>query len=99
LTRSALVIEALLLAGLAEHERARIRRVGQEIVHRSIARSRPSDPAWSDRAPRQLLPLVDQFHHDLACRTLPAPEREHALDRVPGLLIGAEHDPVVFVAV
>ena len=36
---AALVIEVLLLAGLAEHERARIRRVGEEVVHCSIART------------------------------------------------------------
>lgn len=98
-TQATLVVQALLLPGLAEHERACIRRIGQEVVDRPIARPRPSDPALTDCPARQLLPLIDQLNHHLPRRTLPSPEREHPLDREPDLLISAEHDPVILVAV
>src|SRR5262249_43981062 len=54
-----LAIEALLLARLAEHERSRIGGVGEEVVDRPIARSRPPDPPLPNGPPRQLLPLSD----------------------------------------
>lgn len=41
----------------------------------------------------------DQLHHDLTRRTEPPIEREHTLDRVAHLLVGAEHDPGAVVAV
>ena len=87
------------MAGAAEHERARIGRVGQEVVHGAIAGARPAHAALADRPARQLLALGDQLADDLARRPEPPPQHEHALDRVPDLLIGRQHDPAVLVAV
>ena len=92
-------VDALLAALATEHERAGIRRVGQEVVHRAIARARPADPPLPDGPARQLLALGDQLHHDLARRPQPPPQHEDALDRVPHLLVRAQHDPVVVVAI
>jgi hypothetical protein len=93
------VVEALLLALLAKRERPRIRGVGQEVVHGAIARARPADASLADCSARQLLALGDQLHHDLPGRAQLAPELIDAVDRVADLLVGAEHDPVVLVAV
>jgi hypothetical protein len=93
------LVELLLLAGAAEHERAGIGRVGQEVVHRAIARADPPDPARADRSARQLLVLGDQLLDDLARRAESPPQLEHAPDRVPDLLVGAGHDQTVLVAV
>ena len=68
-------------------------------MHGAIARARPADPALPDRPARQLLALGDQLEHDLARRPQPPPQHEDALDRVPDLLVGAQHDPAVLVAV
>jgi hypothetical protein len=51
---TAVAINGLLAALKAEHERTDIRRVGQEVVHRAIARASPPDPALPDRAAREL---------------------------------------------
>ena len=93
------LVELLLLPLASVHERAGVRRVGQEVVYRAIARARPADAPLPDRAPRQLLILADQLHHDLARGAQPPPQAEDALDRVAYLLVRAEHDPVVLVAV
>ena len=95
----AVLVQALALAGAAEHERAGIGRVGQEVVHGAIAGARPAHAPLADRPPRQLLALADQLADDLARRPEPAPEREHARDRVTDLLVGRQHDPAVLVAV
>ena len=92
-------VEALLAAFAAEHERARIRRVGQQVVHGAIAGPGPADAALPDRPARQLLALGDEFDHDLARRSEPPPQREDVLDRVSHLLIRAQHDPIVIVAI
>ena len=68
-------------------------------MHRAIARARPDPPPLPDRAPRQLLTLGDQLHHHLPRRPNPPPEREHRLDRVPHLLVRAQHDPILVVAI
>src|SRR5205807_2358439 len=52
-------IDGLHASFAAEHERAGIRRVGQEVVDGAIARACPPDPTLTDRAARQLLALVD----------------------------------------
>jgi hypothetical protein len=91
-------IEALVGAGAAEHERARIRGIGQEVVHGGIARRRPADTVLADAPARQPLALGDQLPDDLARRPEPAPEHEHAPDRVTHLLVAREHDPVALVA-
>lgn len=64
-------------------------------MYRSMAGARPADPSLPDRPPRELLALVDQFHHDLARGADPPPEREHPLDRVADLLIRTQHNPAV----
>jgi hypothetical protein len=93
------LVEALLAALAAEHERACIRGVSQEVMHGSIARPCPPNPSVPDRPARQQLLLGDQLKGDLARRSEPPPEHEDTLDRVPDLLVGAEHDAAVFVAV
>ena len=93
------LVEPLDDALAAEHERAGIRRVGQDVVHRPIARARPPDPALPDRAARQLLPLGDQLQRDLPRGAERSPQAEHPVDRVTDLLVRAQHYPVVVVAV
>ena len=95
----AVLVEALLLAGAAEHERAGIGRVGQEVVHRPIVRGRPPHAPLADASARKLLALRDQLADDLARRAEPVPQLEDALDRVAHLLIGGQHDPPVLVAI
>jgi hypothetical protein len=68
-------------------------------VHRAIAWPRPPDAALPDGPSRQLLALGDQLHHDLARRTKPPPQHEHALDRMAHLLVRAQHDPAVLIAI
>jgi hypothetical protein len=97
--QSAVGPEALLLALLAKRERPGIGRVGEEVVHGAIARARPADAALADRSAWQLLAVSDQLHHDLTSGTQLPPQTEHAVDRVADLLVGAEHDAVVLVAV
>src|SRR5439155_10621341 len=82
----AVLVEALLPALASEHERAGIGRVGQQVVHRAIVRPSPADAPLPDRAPRQLLALGDQLHHDLTPRAQTPPHARHALDRVTDLL-------------
>lgn len=94
-----LFVEELLLAGAAEHERARIRRVGQERVHRPIGRGRPPHPPRADGASRQPLPLITENGDDLTRRAVPPPQLEDAADRVADLLVGCQHDPAVLVTV
>ena len=91
-------IDVLLLAGAAEHERAGIDRVGQQLVDRAIARADPSHPSLTDRPAREQLPVGDQLADDLPGGAGAAPDLEHALDRVPDLLVSAQDDPVVLVA-
>ena len=98
-THPPVISEVLLGAGAAEHERAGIRRVGQEVVHRPIARPDPPHPPLADRPPRQPLPLGDQLRHDLPRRPQPPPQAQHPLDRVTDLLIGRQRDRAVLVAV
>src|SRR5436190_794353 len=88
-------VEVLLLAGPAEHESARIGRVGEQVVDRAIARARPAHAPLADRAARQELALGDQLTHELARRAEPPPELKDAFDRVPDLLVGRQHDPPV----
>ena len=95
----AVLVEALDLALAAEHERAGVRRVGQDVVHRAIARARPPDPPLPDRPSRQRLSLGGQLDHHLPRGPQPAPQAEHALDRVTHLLIGTQHNQVVIVAI
>ena len=59
------LIDRLLLAGAAEHERARIGRVGEQVVHRRIGRRRPPHAPRADRPSRQPLAFGDQLGHDL----------------------------------
>jgi hypothetical protein len=92
-----LVVESLLLAGAAEHERARIGWVGEQVVHRAIARPRPAHAPLSDRPARQALVLGDQLAHHLARRAQTAPQLEHALDRVADLLVGGQHNAAAVV--
>ena len=63
-------IKALLLAGPAERERPGIRRVGQQVMHRPIARPRPADTALPDGPARQLLAVGDEL--DTTCRAEPS---------------------------
>ena len=98
-THPPVISEVLLGAGAAEHERARIRRVGQQVVHRPIARPDPPHPPLADRAPRQPLPLGDQLGDDLASGPQPPPQAEHPLDRVTNLLISGQRDRPVLVTV
>ena len=93
-------VDALLAAGAAEHERAGIGRVGQEVVHRAIAGARPPDRAAARpcgaaaAGPRRSAPITTW-----RAEPEPPPQHEHPLDRVADLLIGAQHDPPVLVAV
>jgi hypothetical protein len=91
--------EALLTARAAEDERARVGRVGQEVVHGAVAGGRPADAPLPHRPARQPLPLGDQLGDDLAGGAEPLPVREDAPDGGAHLLVGREHDPAVFVAV
>src|SRR2546427_465009 len=61
-------------------------------MHGAIAGTGPADPSLADRPARQLLALGDQFHDHLARRPQPPPQHEYALDRVPHLLVRAQHD-------
>jgi len=55
----AVLVEALLAALAPEHERARIGRVGEGVMHGAIAGAGPPDAALPDRPARQLLALGD----------------------------------------
>ena len=72
-THPSVISKVLLGAGAAIHERAGIRRIGQEVVHRPIARPNPPHPPLTDRPPRQPLTLGNELHHDLPC----GPSRRH----------------------
>src|SRR5215211_539010 len=63
--RPPVVVQSLVGAGAAEHERARIDRVGEEVVDGAIARAGPAHPPLTDAPARQLLVLGDQLTHDL----------------------------------
>ena len=89
----------LLPAGAAEHERAGIDRVGQQLVDRAIARADPPHASLADRPAWEPLAVGDQLADDLAGGAGAAPQLEHALDRVTDLLVSAEDDPVVLVAI
>jgi hypothetical protein len=99
LAQAPVLVELLQLLGAPEHERARVRRVGEEVVHSAIARLRPAHAARADRAARQQLPLVAQADHHLARGSQPPPELEHPADRVAHLLVGRQRDPPVLPAV
>jgi len=58
-------VEAFLGAGAAEHKRARIGRVGEQVVHRPIAGPRPADASLADRPPGQPLGLLEQLRDHL----------------------------------
>ena len=95
----AALVDALVGASSAEHERACIRRVGQQVVHGAIAGAGPAHPPLTDPAPRQLLALRDELGDDLARGPQPPPQHEHPLDRVAHLLIGAQDNAPVLVAI
>jgi len=92
-------VDALLLTVAAEHERAGIHRIGQQLVDRAIARTNPPNAPLTNRPPRQPLTVADQLPDDLACRTSPPPQLKHTLDRVTDLLVGAQDDTVALVAI
>jgi hypothetical protein len=94
----AVLVDPLDQALTTEHERARIRRVGEDLVDRAIARTCPPDPPLPNRSAWQLLPLADQLHQHLSGGPQPPPQAEHPLDRVAHLLIGGQRDAAVVVA-
>jgi hypothetical protein len=98
-TNLAVAVDGFLAAFAPEHERTRICRVGQEVVHRPIAGPGPPDPPLPDRSAWQLLAFVDQLHHDLPRRSDPPPEGEHSLDRVTDLLVRTEHNSIVLITI
>jgi hypothetical protein len=71
-------VDAFLLARAAVCERAGIDRVGQQLVHRAIARAGPPHAPPGGRSPRQQLPVGDQLTHDLTRRACAPPQLEHA---------------------
>jgi hypothetical protein len=93
------LVELLALRGAPEYERARVRGVGEEVVHRPIARLGPAHAAGADRAARQQLPLVAQAHHRLPGGPRPPPQLKHPVDRVAHLLIGRQRDPPALLAI
>jgi len=92
-------VDALLLAGAAEHERAGIDRVGQQLLDRAIARTDPPHAALANRPAWEALTIGDHLPDDLPGGTGAAPQLKDALDRVPDLLVGAQDDLIVLVAV
>lgn len=68
-----LLVQALLAPAAAEHERAGIDRIGQQRVHRAIARPSPPHAAGADRSAWELLILGEQFAHDLPRGPEPPP--------------------------
>ena len=59
------LVDCLLLARAPEHERARIGRVGEEVMNRRVGRRRPPHPSRPDRSTRDPLTLGEQLGHDL----------------------------------
>ena len=66
----AVLVDALDLPLAAVHERARISRVGQEVVNGAIARACPPDPSLPDRAARERLSSL--FSSITTCRAEPS---------------------------
>ena len=93
------LVKLLALHRSPEHERARIRRVGQKPVHGAIAGRCPADPPLRRRPARERLPLLAQRRDDLTRGPKPAPQLEHPVDRMPDLLVGGERDLAVLVAI
>jgi hypothetical protein len=95
----AAIAERFLPSRATEHERARIGGVSEEVVHGGIGRPRPAHPPLAGPPARQQLFLSDQHGHHLAGRAVPAPELEHAPDRVTHLLVDGERDLAVLVTI
>ena len=78
--------------------RARVVRVGQDLVHSTVIGRLPPDPPLGDPAAREPLPLGRQLGNDLPPRAAPVPQLEHSPDRAAHLLINAEPDLAILIA-
>jgi hypothetical protein len=58
-------IDAFLGAGAAKHERPRIDRIGEQVMHRRISRRLPHDPPSPGRPARQQQPVTTQRQQHL----------------------------------
>jgi len=95
----AAIAERFLPSGATEHERACIGGISEEVVNSGISRPHPAHPPLARPPARQQLLLSDQHGHHLAGRATPAPQLEHAPDRVTHLLIDSERDLTVLVTI
>ena len=83
----AMVTKLLLGPGAAGHERAGVDGIGEQVVDRRVADAWPAHPLLAGAPTRQQFALRDHLADDLAGRAAPAPQLEHASDRVPDLSI------------
>ena len=91
-------VQALFGAGAAEHVRARIRRVGQEVVDCGIGRLGPGDAAAAGLAAGQQQPPLPQRRHHLPRRPELGEQGIDLADRRPDRLVVGQHDlPAVVV--
>jgi hypothetical protein len=90
--------DRLVAAAAAEHERAGIDGVGQQVVDGAEARRLPTHPLLADGASWQQVLLADELGHDLPGGRAALPCRVDMLDRATDLLIGSQPDRVGVVA-
>jgi hypothetical protein len=99
LDHTAVGADPLLGPGAAEHERARIDRVGEQVVHCGIGRRRPRDgagPGWPAWQPQ---PVTAHAQQDLPGAAELLEAAEHRRDRLDDGLVGADDHPPVGVVV
>jgi hypothetical protein len=72
--------------------------MGEHVVHSTVVRGLPADPALADRAAREQLSLADQLGDDLARRAAAIPQLIDPLDRAADLPIERQADLAVLVA-
>ncbi len=92
-------VQALFGVRAAEGERSRIRRVGQEIMHRRVAGRRPGDPPGSVLPAGQQQPVLAQRQQHLAGRAEFIEPPVDGGDRLGHRLVRRDDHPVVPVVV
>ena len=95
--KATVLVEPLLDAGAAEHERAGVGGIGKEVVDRRVAGPGPGDPARGRRPSRHEQPVRLHHQHHLPGGADLVEEPEHARDRGSHGLVGVHHDAVVGV--